>query len=225
MEDNSFYIFHHLGLGDHILCNGLVREFKEKYENLNVFCHPFHFGSVDFMYRDDNNINVLPIGGFSDIQNYITKNNLGKKTIRVTDVVTNGISWDQSFYTTHGIDFAKRWEKFKVVRDFSGENNLYNELNTNNEKFVLIHSAGSDNIDRIDYSKIDNTYKKIFVKKYTENIFDFLGLIEKAEEIHCVESSFHLLVDSIQLNDNLFFHTLSKNRGFSHKIKDKWKIV
>jgi hypothetical protein len=225
MEDNSFYIFHHLGLGDHILCNGLVREFKEKYENLNVFCHPFNFGSVDFMYRDDNNINVLPIGGVSDIQNYINKNNLGKKTIRVTDVVTNGISWDQSFYTTHGIDFAKRWEKFKVVRDLSGENNLYNELNPNNEKFVLIHSAGSDNIDRIDYSKIDNTYKKIFVKKYTENIFDFLGLIEKAEEIHCVESSFHLLVDSIQLNDNLFFHTLSKNRGFSHKIKDKWKIV
>lgn len=65
------YIFHHLGLGDHIICNGLVRVFKEKYETLNVFCHPYHLGSVEFMYRDDDKINAVPVGGVLEIEDYI----------------------------------------------------------------------------------------------------------------------------------------------------------
>jgi len=228
MEKNEVYIFHHLGMGDHIICNGLVRCIKEKYDILNVFCHPYHYGSVEFMYRDDVNINVIPVGVVSEIENYIIKNNLNEKTIRVTASPTSPhskFSWDELFYTQHGIDPNERWKKFKVLRDYEREKKLYNQLNPNNEKFVLIHSAGSDNVDRIDYSKINDEYKKIFVKKYSENIFDFLYLIEKAEEVHCVESSFHLLVDLVDLNDNIFFHTLQKSRGYSHKLRNKWKIV
>lgn len=219
------YIFHHLGLGDHIICNGLVRDLKEKYESLSVFCHPYHAGSVEFMYRDDNKITVVPVGVVCEIESYISENNLEQKTIRVIAKPTNEVSWDQSFYTQLQIPPETKWEKFKILRDPEREKTLYDKLNPNDEKFVLIHSAGSDGIDRLDYSKINDTYKKIFVQKYTENIFDFLLLIEKAQEIHCVESSFHLLVDSVNLNDNIYFHTLQRSRGYTHKIIDKWKIV
>lgn len=219
------YIFHHLGIGDHIICNGLVRELKEKYESVNVFCHPYHSGTVEFMFRDDDKITVTPVGVVSEIEKYILENNLEEKTIKVIAKPTNEISWDQSFYTQLGIPSETRWEKFKILRDFEREKTLYDKLNPNDEKFVLIHSAGSDGIDRLDYSKINDTYNKILVQKYTENIFDFLLLIEKAQEIHCVESSFHLLVDSVNLNDNIYFHTLQRSRGYTHKITDKWKIV
>ena len=33
------YIYHHLGLGDHIICNGLVRHFKETNEKCLVKWH------------------------------------------------------------------------------------------------------------------------------------------------------------------------------------------
>ena len=219
------YIFHHLGMGDHIISNGLVRCLKEQYKKVCVFCAPEHFESVNFMYRDDENIIVLPVGGVSEINKYISKNNLEEKTIRVVAKPDRLVSWDESFYTQLGIPSETRWEKFKILRDFEREKTLYDKLNPNDEKFVLIHSAGSDGIDRLDYSKINDTYNKILVQKYTENIFDFLLLIEKAQEIHCVESSFHLLVDSVNLNDNIYFHTLQRSRGYTHKITDKWKIV
>ena len=42
--------------------------------------------------------------------------------------------------------------------------------------------------------------------KITDNMFDFLTLVEKSEEIHCVESSFQCLVDSLNLNKKLYYH-------------------
>lgn len=219
------YIFHHLGMGDHIISNGLVRCLREQYKQVSVFCAPEHFESVNFMYRDDKNIIVVPVGGVSEINKYIRNNNLEEKTIRVVAKPDHLVSWDESFYTQLNINKQNRWDKFKILRDNEREKNLFDLINPKNEKFVLIHSAGSDGKDRIDYSKINESFMKIFVKKYTENIFDFLYLVEKAEEVHCVQSSFHHLVDSLDLNDNIYFHTLKKSRGFSHKIKDKWKIV
>ena len=46
------YIYHHLGLGDHIICNGIVRHFKEIHKTVTVFCRPNYFTNVEYMYRD-----------------------------------------------------------------------------------------------------------------------------------------------------------------------------
>ncbi len=44
-------IVHHLGLGDQIMLNGMVRYFTEK-ENVVIFAQRKHAESVQFMYRD-----------------------------------------------------------------------------------------------------------------------------------------------------------------------------
>ena len=136
-----------------------------------------------------------------------------------------GLSWDQVFYEQHKVDFKERWDSFKVERDEKREKYLYDFLNPNDEEFVLIHNRGSDGIDRINYEIINKNLRKIFVEKHTDNIFDYRLLLENSKEIHCVESSFHVLVDSLNLNGKMFFHTLTNSRGFEHKIKDKWIIV
>ena len=61
------YVYHHLGLGDHIICNGMVRYFKEIYGKIKVFCKPHNYKNVEYMYRDDDNIEVLSIGEDSDV--------------------------------------------------------------------------------------------------------------------------------------------------------------
>lgn len=219
------YIYQHLGLGDHIICNGLVRNLINPDEKYYMFVKPHNKISVEFMYRDLTNLSFI-CGDDSFVSKFINENN-----IKNTDLIILGFeghpnySWDEVFYIQHNIDFKKRWESFSVDRDFNKEEYLYQVLNPNNEDFALIHKMGSDGCDRINYDIINPNLKKIYVEKHTENIFDYLKLIELSKEIHCIESSFHLLVDSIDLNKNLFFHTVKNSRGFLHKIKNKWNIV
>jgi hypothetical protein len=44
-------ILHHLGLGDAIMLNGMVRHFAED-EEVCIFVQKHHLESVQFMYRD-----------------------------------------------------------------------------------------------------------------------------------------------------------------------------
>ena len=52
---DQVYIYHHLGLGDHFHCNGVVRFLcKEKYNKSNVklFAKKKYLEMIQFMYRD-----------------------------------------------------------------------------------------------------------------------------------------------------------------------------
>jgi len=219
------YIYHHLGLGDHIICNGLVRKLVNKSENFSLFVKPHNRHSVEFMFRDLPNLTFIE-GDDDFVVRFKNLNNIENNDFLISGFANiPGLSWDQIFYAQHNINFRERWESFKVERDIERELSLYNLLNPNDEKFVLIHNMGSDGVNRINEKVINQNLKKIYVEKHTENIFDYLMLIEKSEEIHCVQSSFHVLVDSLDINVSKFFHTINNNRGFTHKIRESWKIV
>jgi hypothetical protein len=215
------YIYHHLGLGDHIICNGLVREIISNNEEYSLFVKPHNFDSIQFMYKDLPNLYFILADDRFCVEFLKNKE---KKIIVGFDSHPN-IPWDEFFYFQHKIDFSKRWDSFKVTRDLDKELFLYDKLNPKNEEYILIHSKGSDNIDRIDYSVFKEDVKKIYVEKHTNNIFDYLTLIEKAKEIHCIESSFQVMVDSFELNNKLYFHNNKNSRGFQHKIKNKWIVI
>ena len=56
-------IHHHLGLGDHFDCQGMVRYMLKNFDfsKVYVFSKLSHFDMIKFMYRDDNNIEVINI--------------------------------------------------------------------------------------------------------------------------------------------------------------------
>ena len=61
---DNILIYHHLGLGDHLICNGLVRNICEN--NKNNFLLPakkHNFQTVKFMFRDLNNLTVVSVDG------------------------------------------------------------------------------------------------------------------------------------------------------------------
>ena len=106
------YIYHHLGLGDHIICNGIVRHYKELHKTVTVFCKPHYFTNVDYMYRDDDDIIVLPIGEDSDVINYINQHNLQLDLIMVGFGRTGseqGKTFDEGFYHTVNLPFFYRF--------------------------------------------------------------------------------------------------------------------
>jgi hypothetical protein len=222
------YIYHHLGLGDHIICNGLVRSLIKNNLEYTLFVRPQYLNSVKYMYNDLTNLSFKE-GCDNSINNFLYSIDVHNQ-IRIGFIqAPENYSWDEYFYIQKNISFINRWEMFKIDRDFYKEDELLNKLNPENSKFALIHNAGSDGNDRIDYSKIDPTLKIIKVSpEHTDNIFSYLGLVYRAEEIHCVESCFNVLVDSLDVNTKLFYHKNHNRRSVEknqHKLKKQWIIV
>jgi len=228
----KYYIYHHLGLGDHIILNGLVRKLIKKDGIYFLFCKKHNVDSVEFMFNDIDNLHLISVNSDSDVQKFLSSN-------KINDVIKIGhenleffkrfynCTWDEAFYRQMNVDFEERWDSFFYERDNEIEDELYNKLNPDHEKFVLVHNTDSTGTDRIDYTKINPAYKKIFVER-SETIFDYGKLIELAEEIHCIDSSFKHIVDSVPTNGVLYYHKYYNLRSTSvdsHKQRKEWIIV
>ena len=63
------------------------------------------------------------------------------------------------------------------------------------------------------------------VVEKSDTIFDYKKLIENATEIHCIDSSFKHLVESLNTNATLFYHKNYNFRNTSsepHKTRKLW---
>ena len=203
------YIYHHLGLGDHIICNSLVRHYQKIYNEISVFCKPHNYENVKYMFRDNNNITILSIGEDIDIVNFIHQNNLLNDIIKIGfggEHQPNTTSFDEGFYLQHNLPFSLRFSNFYFERDLNLEKEIYQKLNPDNENYIFCHGD-------IDKSKIRKDLK--IIENPTEyKIFDLLMLFENAEEIHLMESSIKCLINSYTLNKpKLYYHNYV--RGYS----------
>ena len=67
---NIKYIYHNLGLGDHIILNALVREIIQQNSKnfLILFVKKNNISSVKFMFKDINNINFFLINNDEEVE-------------------------------------------------------------------------------------------------------------------------------------------------------------
>lgn len=220
-------IYHHLGLGDHIICNGLVRHFALQ-DKVTLLCKQKNFKNVQFMYRDNHNIHIQTVmddDHANEICNKSNPNDVLRIGFAVGGQKYNDCLWDENFYKNAKIDFEYSWSKFYIEPDLSKSEKLVLALNTKNEPYVFIHNIDSTNTDRIDYSVINPIYKKI-VSNNSVDFFDYYSIIGKAVEIHCIDSSFKHLVERIPTIGKLFYHKTSNPKVYDqHTHKKEWYIV
>jgi hypothetical protein len=220
------HIFFHQGLGDQIICNGLSRALAEN-EDITIFAYEHNFKNVSFMYKDNKKINItcLPQEEYDPnfiIKKYSKYDGFINASMYSQTKVINCENWDEIFYQLTNVPFQNSWNKFYYTRNMDHENELFNKLNPNNKKIAIIHPRASDNVNRIDYSKIHKDLVQIEIDKQY-SFFDYGLLIEKAEEVHCVNSSFLHFADRIQTNGKLFFHKNYKIRGLDNfSLKKEW---
>jgi hypothetical protein len=203
------YIYHHLGLGDHIICNGLVRTLIRDDENYKMFVKPHNKISVEFMYRDLKNLSFIE-GDDAFANSYIINNRIDSNDLIIAGFYThpNAIDFDDSFYLQNNINFEKRWSAFKVIRDVESELKLFKKYDVIENEYVFIHDDHDRNL-YINEEHIINKNLKIIrpQKGFTDNIFDYCYLMEKSAESHFMDSSFRLIFDSLKLRDtNIFYH-------------------
>lgn len=231
---SSVIIDHHNLLGDHIMCHGIVREYAGRYERVGLFTRPRFAPFVRFMFRDLPNVEVIEIETQREKHLYPIKNffTLGRKRYdrikKIWDVdFETGIPSEYQFYKIAEVPFEKKWENFHVERDEAGEKALEAKVNLP-AHYVFVHD---DHRYPIDDERIVSTLAKFRVGPgLTDNLFDFRGVIERAEEVHVIDSSFMFLIDCLQYDNpdqKLFVHRYARpNAAWNLPIlKKPWIIL
>lgn len=223
-------LHHHTGLGDHFICNGLVNELSKKYK-IYLICKTSYYTTVNCLYTDNFNVKPILISGetFEDEikQVEIICNNLNLPLLRIGFVNLDHNKFDRVFYESLNIDFGFRYSSFTLPKINLGSSILYKNL-AKETPYILVHKQSSDNKEF--NIQIDSTSNIIMVDPYiTDNMLDWIELIENAKEIHCVPSSFYCLVDSLNnLRGKLFYHNIRKgtlihpNNEYNN---NKWNII
>lgn len=213
----SVHILGHFGLGDHLLCNGLVRFYADNHDRVVIPCYHHNVEAVSFMFRDLKHIEVVGVKDDADAILLCDQKNclrLGyfNKELRSF----NPDIFDQEFYKQARVDFNLRWDDFKV--DFST-----NPSFVKNIKFIHHDKDRNFEIRPEYYSNYDiSTY---FPSNKTP-FWDHFSYLMNADEIHCINSSFLILADSIRepMNQKLFLHHYARPTKYP-KLKRKWEII
>lgn len=191
-------IHHHLGLGDHFICYGILRHIAEQ-EIVTVLCKENNYETVRDMYRDTN---VRAESIESDEQ--AAKFYPTSKKIGFTSECETEEEFGREFYRQAGLPYETRWKY-----DLPTTNNQINRGLCQEPECRVIIADSPDypiNIEKGSFTRITNV----------GSMLKWRYLLENAEEIHCIESSVKQFVEFLN----------PKGKLFLHKFKDKsWRVV
>lgn len=209
------YIYHHLGLGDHIICNGMIRYFCKKYDNIVIFCKTNYYDNVSYMYRDLNNLEIFNFSDDVEVVQFINgnlnvKNNLIKPGFENLDSCLDRMTFDEAFYHLAGLDFQIRFDEFYFERDIEKEDKVCKTLNPDDEKYIFVLDDPKRGYN-IDMGKVTDEYK-VIRNDYQFKMFDYIKLLENAEEIHMMQTGFLDMVNSYKMDKpKIYRHNYVRN--------------
>ena len=134
-------------------------------------------------------------------------------------------SCDKCFYKMANVPYDIRWSHFKFDRNSKEEDRVFKKLNPKNEPYIFIHDDADRNYNII--LKDEDIGDRIVIRNdITESIFDFSKILEEAEEIHCMESSFRCLLEGLnpKAKSLVFYESLRESPG-KLGTKFNWKRV
>lgn len=203
----------HLGLGDHILTNALVRYLAES-GPIVVLVKQHNVESCSFQWRDKVAISVFPVSHDDDaFEAVAVAERAGFEIIRLgvyRDEGYDRAAWDKEFYRHAGLVYERRWSGFKVDRRISSELMVVDapwgevalvpfDLNRRwtSLPYVFVHDDPLRGFN-IDPGRLPRNLPVVRPRPMhglQSNIFDWLGVMMNATELHCINSSFAILAD------------------------------
>ncbi len=113
--------------------------------------------------------------------------------------------FDQYKYIRAEVPFSEKWNLAPcITRDPGREQALYDRLVTN-PNYVVVHLEGSDHKATWDPSMVPADWQTIYITPVTDNIFDWLKILEGAQSLVMVDSVFANLVDQLGIGDDRYF--------------------
>ena len=133
-----------------------------------------------------------------------------------------------AFYKQLGLPYRYSQKYFSIPSDINKEyllkDHLINFYNVNPNSYSVIHNEYQFPGGKFDLKLIDEQ-NAIYVSKESDlfmNLFLYRSLIESAQTIHCINSSFLHLVERVNTKAKLYYHNLRKN---NLHLSNKWTYV
>ena len=218
----------HLGLGDHIIQQGIVNRLARRYKRVLIFCKHHNLASVRHMC--DPNVNIIPLSGDTEVHRYMQQ-------VENVDIISVGLyneSWekfptsettfDRYFYEQAGVDFEVSYEVSFDSPDKQETSNKIMDLAAKCYAFCFVHDDRERGFE-IDTSRISPCLKVVRPSIRAEKIFDYIPLIQNADEIHCIDSSFALMIDRMEVNCDKYIHRYVREDSFNPSYREDWKIL
>jgi len=224
----KFYIRSHMGLGDMILCNAIVRNICKKYKQVITFVKPEYEKSIKFMYRDIENLELI-VTHECDIDPILNKVDLKDKIwvgFGNIEHLLENYRFDECFYRQVGLKYERRWTDFYVKRDLDTEKQLFEKTSLNKNEYIFIHDDKERGLIIPD-AMLPTGIIHYRPDKAVENIFDYCTLIENAKQVHVMDSCFKHIADSLPLNNELFYHVYVRSNR-NHNVtnsKLNWNYI
>lgn len=237
----TVYVYHHLGLGDCLDCNAIIRLLakQDKYYRIFVFAKKKHYATVSYVYRDNPAIVVIPIpnlDSYDDEYKFVKQFSNGAKEF--LEIGHRNYPWEKEkelnmgcaeiFYSQLNIPFEKRFTEWYFERDLEEEDRVYKKLNPSDERYLFIHDDPSRGYVIDDEKALDifGDRVKIIRNDMSENLLHFGKVLENAEEIHIIESSFKSLVEVLDVKGKCYFHNIRTGASsLLGKTRQKWQEI
>jgi hypothetical protein len=211
------YLDWHLGLGDAIICNGLVRWLvRERQRHVIVPCYAHNRASVEALFADLPEVMpVLHDGRFVGHDNEETLS-IGMNNPRWGSVEP----FDRAFYEFAGVPFDAKWDLFHVPESGTERHP------TGTGPWMLYHHdpdrGFSLNPDRLPF------LPGVQVRRWSERITDWRYMIRDAAEIHCIDSSVMHLAELLPTTGKLFYHKYARAHDKAPVdaiFRKKWTVI
>jgi hypothetical protein len=106
----------------------------------------------------------------------------------------------KKFYVPYEIDYSVRAQYFNISRDTDLEDKIYNDfINKYGSTYTICHSIP-------DHHLLTSMTNCIDLTQSSTTFFDSIKILEQAQELHLIDSSWAILVYLLQSKYKLFIH-------------------
>ena len=226
-KGQEIIIYPHLGLGDMIICNGLVNKLSNYFSKINLIVDKKFHKQAEYLYSLNSDVQIVsenPIE-VNNLDDFVNDFAVDKKlkVLRVSQI-KSGKPFYHEFYKSVKLSYKYSYKEFNLPEEAKLQDELKNHLieayNVDPLDYVIVHRDSSNKSYDLNIENLN----KIYVEEKTDlfkNIFLYKDLIRDAKEIHCINSSFLHLVDRVDTDAKLYYHDV---RGGIIKLKKKWSI-
>jgi len=226
---DSFIIHHHLGLGDSIICNGLVNYLSKKNNKVYLPVKSNLLDKINYLYSDNNDVKIFEIDNESreqDILYFAEENSL--KILRIGFDNIGATAFNLAFYKQIGLPYRYTYKYFNlpeaVDKELELQNHLIDYYNVDPKNYSIVHNEYQWPGGTFELKNIDEK-NTIYVTRESDifnNIFYYQKLIQDANTIHCINSSFLHLAERVKTRAKLYYHHLRKNKMH---LSNRWTYI
>ena len=194
-------------LGDLILLSGAAVYLGKQLGGVRIICSDYCLDSSRALFANHPYVEVCC--GFNEA----STNQRYRKLVDVND--SNAIiraleATPMLWYKQLSVPFKELWDSCPIPE-------LVESIAPSQESVVFIHD---------DHSRNQNIDIEGYRPPLTSNILDHVPMIKAAREIHCMNSCFYHLVESMpQVSGDLFYHAYVRHPYPDLPMRHPWQVI